>query len=420
MAQPVVQPPGQSKKKKKGPPYFDDPGCKFIVIDDPWPGNKFGKDRKSDYYNVLSAWVRFMLGKKHWVEFVYSVNTRADVIVQLPEDVDIAPILGAHKWYNFLARGDQKDRHRVSYVFEYNYRDRGQPSNHGWQPHEPLLEEPPAHLRFPVKFPYPPPSWASPVGRSCQDLARHLPGTRQRTPTPPPPLPPPPPPDRSLYEPYEPPSHYSAHLPDTNPAQGVPDDDHVEQVKAEPEQPRLYVRKLDPYEEEEAALEFVKQEQVDAPLAEIPPVKQEAIEIHVKSEAPETRVPAPEPPPESRSEPSNRFLAMFERLERMNATQVATQPDIRPEPSDRVSGAVATPGARHSTGPPELQSNAAIRVKPEPEEVRLPLAPPAQERTSDPRIRDPRLAHGQAVQLKRVKQEEDEGVLKRVKTEPRD
>ena len=60
---------------KRAPPYEDDPGCKYIVINDPWPGNKVGKERNQFYWNCLCAWVRFMLDKKHEPECVFSVNT---------------------------------------------------------------------------------------------------------------------------------------------------------------------------------------------------------------------------------------------------------------------------------------------------------------------------------------------------------
>lgn len=63
------------QKLKRGPPYDDDPGCKYIVIEDPWPGNAIGKARDERYFNLLCAWVRFMLGKAHEVECVYVVNT---------------------------------------------------------------------------------------------------------------------------------------------------------------------------------------------------------------------------------------------------------------------------------------------------------------------------------------------------------
>ena len=51
------------------------------------------------------------------------------MIVQLSEDFDITPILGAHVWREVLAWGDSKYLNRVSFVFEYNYRIRGHPGS---------------------------------------------------------------------------------------------------------------------------------------------------------------------------------------------------------------------------------------------------------------------------------------------------
>ena len=64
-----------SKRLKRAPPYDDDPGCKYVVIENPWPGNKIGKARDARYFIELCAWVRFMLAKAHEVECVFTVNT---------------------------------------------------------------------------------------------------------------------------------------------------------------------------------------------------------------------------------------------------------------------------------------------------------------------------------------------------------
>lgn len=139
--------------KKKGPLYEDDPGCKYIVIEDPWPGNKIGKDRDEVFWNKLGAWVFYMLDKKHDPESIFSMNTvrpilfqrrirkvltdnfvlwtymfqRREVIVRLPEEVDVTPLLGVHPWRRFLTRGQPSDINRASFIFEYNYRIRGEP-----------------------------------------------------------------------------------------------------------------------------------------------------------------------------------------------------------------------------------------------------------------------------------------------------
>lgn len=61
--------------KKKGTLYTDDPGCKYVVVEDPWPGNAKGSNRKDLYYNYLGAWVYYMLGKTAGPEYIYSMNT---------------------------------------------------------------------------------------------------------------------------------------------------------------------------------------------------------------------------------------------------------------------------------------------------------------------------------------------------------
>ncbi|KAM5534849.1 hypothetical protein V8D89_011404, partial [Ganoderma adspersum] len=187
---------------KRAPPYEDDPGCKYIVIDDPWPGNKIGKERDQFYWNCLCAWVRFMFGKKHEPECVFSVNTRNEVIVQLPAEADIVPILGAHPWVKTLTHGDPRDRDRVSHVFAYDYRMKGEPDKHNWLANYATTEgeDPPEHLRFPVKFPYPHVSWASPKGKSCASISLPLPPTRQPTPIP----------DTSGFTPYQHPSQLTS------------------------------------------------------------------------------------------------------------------------------------------------------------------------------------------------------------------
>ena len=49
--------------------------------------------------------------------------------MQLPPDAHIVPIVGAHPWPRFLgerARADDADK--VSYVFAYDYRTKGDPA----------------------------------------------------------------------------------------------------------------------------------------------------------------------------------------------------------------------------------------------------------------------------------------------------
>ena len=134
-------------------------------------------------------------------------NQRTEIIVELPEGTDVTPILGAHSWRNFLNLREVADR--TSYIFEYNYKNKGRPeerkppshlypkpcflshsnmahvnSDNWYENHLRATGEPPPSLKFPVKYPYPRPSWASPFGKSCRDIARPLPSSRIRTPPP--------------------------------------------------------------------------------------------------------------------------------------------------------------------------------------------------------------------------------------------
>jgi hypothetical protein len=47
----------------------------------------------------------------------------------------------------------------VSKLFEYNYRNNGNPANHNWAEFYPTERHPPVH-QFPVVLPYPSPEWA--------------------------------------------------------------------------------------------------------------------------------------------------------------------------------------------------------------------------------------------------------------------
>ncbi|EIW61884.1 uncharacterized protein TRAVEDRAFT_44702 [Trametes versicolor FP-101664 SS1] len=282
--------------KKKGPPYTDDPGCKYIVIDDPWPGDATGKARNQVFFNRLCTWVYFMLGKAHQADAVYSVNTRDEIIVQLPQDTDLTPILGAHPWRRYLSRGNPRDKDRVSYVFEYDYRNKGDPSNHNWLETFPSVRgDPPAHLQFPVVYPYPRVSWATPKGKNCVDLALPLPPTRQPTPIP----------DTSGFEPYQHPSALSSRTVDSAQAR-LEEDARAEQAATRK------LGKVDPYDAETNALRSLKREFSDVPLS----VKREASDVRVK---PDPGGPSVKSEPELYG-PSKEFRHAVERLQQARAS----------------------------------------------------------------------------------------------------
>lgn len=444
--------------KKKGPPYTDDPGCKYIVIDDPWPGTKQGRDRKDNFFNLVGMWVYFMLNRKDIPESIFSVNTRAEVIVKLPEHVDITPILGAHVWRQCFTDGAPQDIERVSYVFEYNYRTKGDPGSHQWSEHYPIVD--PIPRGFPVRQPYAPMHWATHQGRNCADLALPLPKTRQRTPTPPP----------NEFTPY----HAPAHLDAARAAQFVeegegqtPDvqcawaDDREVKPELEAAAPVLFVDKRDPYEEEDAALQFVKQEPCDSSASSI--VKQEITEVRVKEEVHDVPVKMEEqraPATPAQAQPSAAFLAAFQRLEQRTRAaqgQTAVSPStpenaqlsaqlanenagrgrpaelvrVKPEPEEHTLPLSST-SFQHPRSLPDSRVGSVrsfdgrmpttgrhqSHVKPEPEDATLPSQTPGvrhHSRTDPVRPQDPRLRARDS--LKRPKQEDEDEFIKRVKTE---
>lgn len=99
---------------------------------------------------------------------------RDEVIVQLPLKTNIAPLLGQHNWADFVnGWNDPSGIQRATLVFEYNWRNNGDPANRkgffgsaglltlllidNWEEFFPdtlPLET------VPIKSPYPPPSWA--------------------------------------------------------------------------------------------------------------------------------------------------------------------------------------------------------------------------------------------------------------------
>lgn len=60
--------------KPKGPPYTE-PGCKYVVIDNPWPGGKSGKARDARYFNYVAVWLSMILSPRVWPEELYYVST---------------------------------------------------------------------------------------------------------------------------------------------------------------------------------------------------------------------------------------------------------------------------------------------------------------------------------------------------------
>ncbi|KAJ8585543.1 hypothetical protein M405DRAFT_935958 [Rhizopogon salebrosus TDB-379] len=266
-------------RSKTGPPYSGR-SAEYVVVTYPWGMNRDSRKRDFRDFDRLGAWIQYVLREKDiqaGAECIYTMGTRDDVIVQLPYGTNIQPLLGEHKWSLIANKweGDPNDS-RASCLFEYNFRNNGDPGNHNWaeQYPNPL----PHGQTVPAKSPYPAPGWTEPPN-SIRGLVLPIP------PRPPPVIPEPEPTQtpapavreptllqprtpvsvspandtsESVFRPYEPPTQHPAHgtfinqtnqprntsadhqsLQTTPPAKG----EHLPNLK--------YIKKLDPYQEEE-------------------------------------------------------------------------------------------------------------------------------------------------------------------------
>jgi hypothetical protein len=267
--------------------------------------NRVPRSRTSEDFNRLAAWVQLILQDKDIhakVEQIFSMGTRDEVIVQLPLGTDIQPLLGEHK-YAIISKnwsGNPNDD-KASCFFEYNFRNNGDPGNHNWAE---VCPDVAPDLVPPAKSPYPEPGWAEPP-RSIRGLVLPIP-PRPLLPTPEAepapnivpapipdpvfqekiPLPPVPPPAApanftSAFKPYDPPTQHPAHgmfINQTNqPKNPSADRQSHQPTPAEGEPAQKYLKKLDPYQEEEDALALLRTSSLDS-QSNSKPVKLE----HVK------------------------------------------------------------------------------------------------------------------------------------------
>lgn len=294
-------------KSKTGPPYTNR-NAEYVVVTTPWGMNRVPRSRVPEDFNRLAAWVQLILQDKDIdakVECIFGMGTRDEVIVQLPKGTDIQPLLGEHKLAIISKRWDgNPNDDRASCFFEYNFRTNGDPSNHNW-----AEECPHVTPKFvpPVKLPYPEPGWAE-APRSIRSLVLPIPPrplpTPEAEPTPIPVpttipvpvsqetthlphVPPPAAPANitSAFRPYEPPTQHPAHgmfineaNQPRNPLAGR-ESNQPTPAEAEHVSAQKYMKKLDPYQQEEDALAFLQTSPRDS-QSDSKPVKLE----HVKTE----------------------------------------------------------------------------------------------------------------------------------------
>ncbi|KAH9943131.1 uncharacterized protein BXZ73DRAFT_97185 [Epithele typhae] len=276
-----------------GPPYNDDPGCKYVVIENPWPGGKKGDQRDQWYWNLLCTWMRFMLQKTVPVFTVWSRKTRDEVIVELPEEVDLVPIVGAHPWTRILGdRAKTSDQDKVSYVFAYDYRMKGEPGTR-----TPSRRPTSTSRRVPV------PARQLGVAARAQVRGHRAPSPPMRQPTPVP--------DTSLWQPY---AHPTQLTPGTV---GSAEAQAAAQIRAREAQGAATAAPK--------AATLVDQKPEVKPSVKPDPSDQP----HVKAEQVKSEV-RPEPGP------SEEFRATFEERQRMmrQPTQHISGPDVKPKPEE--------------------------------------------------------------------------------------
>ncbi|KAL4068799.1 hypothetical protein V8B97DRAFT_1872727 [Scleroderma yunnanense] len=152
------------KSKTGGPPYIEPPLATYIVVVKPWSVASSPMTRKQVDYDRIATWVVYVLSEAAnrdkpipTAECVYRMRTRDEVIVQLPLGTSISFLLGQHYWADFVKgwQGSPSAQQATS-VFEYNWRNNGDPANHNWEEFFPDIFPLDS---VPIVSPYPPPSW---------------------------------------------------------------------------------------------------------------------------------------------------------------------------------------------------------------------------------------------------------------------
>ncbi|KAG0708569.1 hypothetical protein DFH29DRAFT_890899 [Suillus ampliporus] len=283
-------------KGKTGPPYSGRV-AEYVVVTSPWGMNRDSKNRVARDFNRLAAWIQHILqdkGVDATVECIFRMGTRDEVIVQFPYGTDIQPLLGEHKWAIISKKWDgHPNDGRASSLFEYNFRNNGDPSNHNW------AEEYPSPLppgSVPAKSPYPEPGWAEPPSSirslvlpvpprsplpvpEAEPTAISVPEFREKPPLPPVPPPASPTNITSAFKPYVPPMQHPAHGTFINqPGNPSVDQQSHQSTPGEGEHvPALkYIKKLDPYQEEEEAQALLRTPPRDS-QSDSKPIKHEPV-----------------------------------------------------------------------------------------------------------------------------------------------
>ncbi|EAU92051.1 hypothetical protein CC1G_06038 [Coprinopsis cinerea okayama7 len=353
-------------KGGKKPKAYKPPQEKFVVVVNPWGY----ADNVQVAVNQITAWFEVMLDNRHpqtRPHCIYYQKTHRNVIVELPPTVQIEYILGTHRYARFLDRGIHVGPDQAAHIYEYNYRRFNHPERTNWSAGYPSYSRRPPN--FPIRTPYPPPELAPPppghIHYAIPPVFPPLPlfepaepqASTSSKPSPPkPPSPAPrtasPPPANavhSLFKPYEPPGHYRRpSTPPPSPPQPSIVTESSTSDNAQPSAVTDKLKKFDPFEEEEAALRFLRSETLDTK----PPSELEASTPNVMK-----KEPTPDYDVKPKIEPSDSFDAATDFLNSI----IPPQPTVKQEPG-------VQPDALQPAPPPTpTPRQPTIKQEPEPD-----------------------------------------------------
>lgn len=162
---------GKSKSKKGQLKRYSTPADRYLIITDPWGGTPW----QANFFNNVTAWFEIMLKPQYpgvRPSAIYHQSTSRNVVVELPDYIDVTPLLGAHYWKEFLVPPHCFNvADRASYIYEFDYRNHAiPPTQGGWTPGFAAYTK--IRDGFDVRDPYPP---SRPAPNSSLPIAKQLP-----------------------------------------------------------------------------------------------------------------------------------------------------------------------------------------------------------------------------------------------------
>ncbi|EKM75966.1 hypothetical protein AGABI1DRAFT_131686 [Agaricus bisporus var. burnettii JB137-S8] len=249
---------GKSKSKKSQPKRYPTPSDKYLIVTDPWGGIPVSEP---NFFNNVTAWFEIMFRPKYpglRPSAIFYQWTNKNIIVEIPDQIDVEPYLGAHYWSTFLVPPHCYNvGTRASFIYEFETRFFPIPVNQGgWIPGYAQYNK--VRDKFDVKEPYPDPL---PAPNSTLPFAKRLPLHKVVAANQPAIL--------SLLEP------------------SLPKELNNEKQMSPPPlpvstKPKLS-SKIDPYEEEEAAEASLRDPSINSPIA-LHPSKTEPMHHRIKEE----------------------------------------------------------------------------------------------------------------------------------------